>query len=104
MTDNIIEARRAGFEAWHCEKFKTKRSTGMPTRDMHNGKYDDDYGPQHQQEMWEAYNAALDSACVELPCRIAKPENPITALAAAGYNSLIARCEEAIHAAGVRTK
>ena len=53
-----IEAERAAFEAWHRNKFATKHSTGQPTRDMHNGIYDENYGPKDQQLMWEVWQAA----------------------------------------------
>lgn len=50
---------REAFEAWHRSKFETKHSTGQPTRDMHNGVYAEKYGPENQQLMWEAWQAAL---------------------------------------------
>lgn len=53
------QAERARFEAWHCEKFKTRWLTGAPTRDMHNGVYADNYGPAEEQARWEAWQAAL---------------------------------------------
>ncbi|MCJ1887380.1 hypothetical protein LNN38_21140 [Pseudomonas sp. LA21] len=51
------QGEREAFEAWHCEKFKTKWTTGAPTRDKHNGVYDEDYGPKDQQLAWEAWQA-----------------------------------------------
>lgn len=51
------EAERPGFEAWHCERFKTKHLTGAPTRDKHGGVWDKEYGPPRQQLMWEAWQA-----------------------------------------------
>lgn len=69
---------RSQFEAWHCEKFKTRWQTGAPTRDMHNGVYADNYGPAEQQERWELWQAAL-AACH--PVRIygccAQPEGEL---------------------------
>lgn len=56
------DAERADFEAWHRSKFATKHSTGQPTRDMHNGIYAEKYGPEHQQQMWEAWQAARRAA------------------------------------------
>lgn len=67
MTDQIKQARRAAFEAWHREKFKGKYDNGQPTRDMHNGKYAERYTVKAEQERWEAFNAGLDSLCIELP-------------------------------------
>ncbi|WP_414540882.1 hypothetical protein [Stenotrophomonas forensis] len=55
------QAERARFEAWHCEKFKTRWQTGAPTRDMHNGVYADNYGPAEEQVRWEAWQAALSA-------------------------------------------
>lgn len=49
------EELRAGFEAWHCEQYKTKRMTGAPTRDMHNGVRAEDYGSKKQQALWECW-------------------------------------------------
>lgn len=49
---------REAFEEWHRNKFRTKHDSGHPTRDMHNGVYDDGYGPSHQQQMWEAWKAS----------------------------------------------
>lgn len=59
---------RAAFEAWHRSKFATRHSTGQPTRDMHNGIYAEQYGPVHQQQMWEAWQhrAALASHPAEV--------------------------------------
>lgn len=51
------EAERPGFEEWHCRQFATKHSTGQPTRDMHNGVRNPEYGPPNQQQMWLAWQA-----------------------------------------------
>lgn len=59
QTGEVQGDARAQFEAWHCEKFKTRWQTGAPTRDMHNGKYADNYGPAEQQERWELWQAAV---------------------------------------------
>ncbi|HEL7748804.1 TPA: hypothetical protein UL761_000308 [Stenotrophomonas maltophilia] len=53
---------RAQFEAWHCEKFKTRWQTGAPTRDMHNGVHAEKYGPAEQQVRWEDWQAAWQAA------------------------------------------
>lgn len=49
------EEMREGFEAWHCEQYKTKHMTGAPTRDLHGGVYDEKYGPPKQQALWECW-------------------------------------------------
>lgn len=49
------EEMREGFEAWHCEQYKTKHMTGAPTRDMHNGVRAEKYGPKKQQALWECW-------------------------------------------------
>lgn len=98
MTKTIEQARRAKFEAWHRDKFKTKWTTGQPTRDMHNGMYAEKYGPMNQQQMWEAFSAALDALCISLPAISGHEYDP---LACSEYRE---QCREAIHAAGVRTK
>ena len=61
------QAERARFEAWHCEKFKTRWLTGAPTRDMHNGAYAENYGPAEQQARWELWQAAWESALSAQP-------------------------------------
>lgn len=55
---------REEFEAWHMSKFATNRTTGQPTRDMHNGVYSDEYGPKEHQERWDALQAARQQAVV----------------------------------------
>lgn len=49
------EEMREGFEAWHCEQYKTKYMTGAPTRDMHNGVYSEKYCLPKQQALWECW-------------------------------------------------
>ncbi|MCY1428098.1 hypothetical protein D9M71_439710 [compost metagenome] len=53
----VVPDEREAFEAWHCSKFATEWQTGKPTRDMHNGKYDEEYGPEEQQIRWECWQA-----------------------------------------------
>lgn len=57
-----IEEIRVDFESWHREKYKTKHQSGRPTRDMHNGVYAEQYGPEDQQERWEAWQASAEVA------------------------------------------
>ena len=52
---------REQFEAWHREKYKTKYSSGQPTRDMHNGKYAHCYTVAVEQERWEAWQASREA-------------------------------------------
>jgi hypothetical protein len=49
------EEMREGFEAWHCEQYKTKHTTGAPTRDLHNGVYSEKYCLPKQQALWECW-------------------------------------------------
>ena len=49
------EEMREGFEAWHCEQYKTHGMTGAPTRDMHNGVRAEDYGSKKSQALWECW-------------------------------------------------
>lgn len=52
-----IEEFRVAFEAWHRAKYKTAHQTGQPTRDMHNGVRAEQYGPEEEQDRWEAWQA-----------------------------------------------
>lgn len=67
--EDIGPVRRA-FEAWHCERYKTNHQTGMPTRDIHNGYYAEEYGPPHQQELWEACQATVGPVVAPLLAEI----------------------------------
>lgn len=49
------EEMREGFEAWHCEQYKTHGMTGAPTRDLHNGVYSEKYCLPKQQALWECW-------------------------------------------------
>ena len=49
------EEMREGFEAWHCEQYKTHGMTGAPTRDMHNGIRDENYCSKKSQALWECW-------------------------------------------------
>jgi len=51
----IIETMRDDFEGWHCSQYKTKHTTGAPTRDMHNGVRDQDYCSKKSQALWECW-------------------------------------------------
>ena len=65
----MADTEREAFEAWHRSKFATRHSTGQPTRDMHNGIYAEQYGPVHQQQMWEAWTAR--AALASRPAEVA---------------------------------
>ena len=57
---------REEYEAWHCEQYKTKHTTGAPTRDMHNGVWDQDYCSKKSQALWEYWQkTGGDAAKVE---------------------------------------
>jgi len=49
------EEMREGFEAWHCEQYKTHGMTGAPTRDMHGGVRDENYCSKKSQSLWECW-------------------------------------------------
>ena len=49
------EEMREGFEAWHCEQYKTHGMTGAPTRDMHGGVRDENYCSKKSQALWECW-------------------------------------------------
>lgn len=60
------EDMREGFEAWHCEQYKTHGMTGAPTRDLHNGVYSEKYCLPKQQALWECWQeTGGDAAKVE---------------------------------------
>lgn len=67
--EDIGPVRRA-FEAWHCERYKTNHQNGMPTRDIHNGFYAEDYAPERQQELWEACQATVGPVVAPLLAEI----------------------------------
>lgn len=83
---SIQEQRRKAFEEWALNE-------GIKTCFSHD----------HQDVMtpiggacFAAWNAALDSVCVELP----KGNSDMTV----GALHMIVRCREAIHGAGIKTK
>lgn len=55
-----IEELRVGFEQWHRAKYKNKHQSGQPTRDKHNGVYAEQYGPEEQQDRWEAWQTSAE--------------------------------------------
>lgn len=81
----IQEQRRKAFEEWlDSAGFEVRRYHHIPG-----------YHGNEQMAAWEAWNAAIDSVCVELP----KPERLTD-----DDTYAIELCREAIHAAGVKTK
>lgn len=86
-----IEEQRARFEAW-------LESAGFDVRRYH---HIDGYHGNEQMAAWEAWQAALDSAFVELPGYISSASNEGYM---DGWNAALDECQDAIHAAGVKTK
>lgn len=93
----MSEKMREDFEAWHRAKYQTKHQTGRPTRDMHNGVYDEKYGPDEQQDRWEIWQASRESLVIELPgaCECCHGQAEI---------DMNEACAQAIEAAGLRVK
>lgn len=87
---SIQEQRRKAFEAWVTRKGEVAKNIKME-----NGFYKLIW----VQQSWVAWQAALDSACVDIPATIAATDEWRK-----GYNTGVLRTEEAIHAAGVKTK
>ena len=87
-----IEEQRARFEAW-------LESAGFDVRRYH---HIDGYHGLEQQAAWEAWQAALDSVCVELPPMSASLFATVRDWKAAKEGADIVI--NAIHAAGVKTK
>lgn len=85
-----IEEQRARFEAWWISRPHRKQ----PAK-YQNG----DYVAPSVHSAWSAWQAALDSVCVTLP-----PEWPPISEKDEGANEMRSACEDAIHAAGVKTK
>ncbi|MGE4927006.1 hypothetical protein [Yersinia enterocolitica] len=92
-----ITKSQSDFEAWHRDKYKTKWSSGQPTRDMHNGKYADHYTVPAEQERWELWQASRESIEVELPTQD-EYDDPLSA-----YNA-ISDCKKILRTAGIRIK
>lgn len=86
-----IEEQCARFEAW-------LESAGFDVRRYH---HIDGYHGNEQQAAWEAWQAALDSVRVELPDYIGSAGNEGYM---DGWNAALDECQDAIHAAGVKTK
>lgn len=97
MTTKTTEARREAFEAfardhyWLCEISHERDDLQFS-----------EYVEPEMNVAWEAYNAALDSICVELPKR-AEAAN-IYDDYDHGYNCALYECTEALTAAGVPYK
>lgn len=87
----IQEQRRKAFEEW-------LDSAGFDVRRYHHIP---GYHGNEQMAAWEAWNAALENACVELPDYIGSAGNEGYM---DGWNAALDECQDAIHAAGVKTK
>lgn len=92
MTDKIVEVRRAEFEAWLHGEFGPNYRSILTFTEV--------------SSMGMAYNAALDSLCIELPEREELEEGECGSSfdIACAHNNAINACREAIHAAGVKTR
>jgi hypothetical protein len=90
MMDELTEVRRAKFDVFCQEHYYLR---GLDTDRAPQGETDD-YADMEIQVAWEVFNAALDSAAVELPDRMDR----------LGCSHVIEACSRACHAAGVRTK
>lgn len=53
------DADHVAFETWHRSQFATKYDNGHPTRDKHNGKYDEKYNVPEEQTRWNAFRAGI---------------------------------------------
>lgn len=60
--NDIVEARRKGFEEWILSSFMSDGDRDLVLRDEFG-----EYYSVGVAERWEMYNAALDSVCVKLP-------------------------------------
>lgn len=86
---NIEDKSRKAFEEWlDCAGFEVRRYHHIPG-----------YHGNEQQAAWEAWNAAIDSVCVELPCETGEHSEY-----GRGYDQAIDECHDAIRAAGIKTK
>lgn len=98
---------REQFEAWHREKYKTKYSSGQPTRDMHNGKYAHCYTVAVEQEQWEAWQASREALVVELPEEMKAREALDKGFMCdyeAGVTDTVVQMRENLIAAGIKVK
>lgn len=89
---SIEEKRRAAFEAW-------LELAGFDVERFHciNG-----YRGNEQMAAWEAWNAALDSICVELPGPL--PSEEPYACYEGGWNDARAEIQDVLTASGIRHK
>ena len=83
--------QRAKFEEW-------LELAGFDVRRYH---HIDGYHGNEQQAAWEAWQAAIDSVCVDLPDYIGSAGNEGYM---DGWNAALDECQDAIHSAGVKTK
>jgi hypothetical protein len=91
---SIEEQRRKAFEA-HYSDINLERNEYWP----------DFYVNLTTRMCWEAWNAALDSVVVELPPSDGLDYCPSVSYDySAGYRAGIKASQQAIHAAGVKTK
>lgn len=99
MTTKNMDARREAFEAWDRNTFGSDKDEQLIDDE---GNYTDSI----IQQCWMAWNAALDSICVELPPLLEVPadnDDP-SAYDCDCYNNGIKGCMVALTAAGVPYK
>ena len=99
MSIKNIKTRREAFEAfvrdhyWLCE-MSHERDDIQPS----------EYVESEMNVAWEAYNAALDSICVELPESVSGGAKFPYKCYDGGWNDALAEVQEALTAAGVNFK
>ena len=86
----MSESMREEFEAW-------LDNAGFEVRRYH---HIDGYHGNEQMAAWLAWQASRASLCVEFPLPVKRAHHEYDL----GYNEALDHCEEAIHAAGVKTK
>ena len=98
MSKSVEEVRRAAFEAAYLKKYfyPAERWSLVPEK----------YRTQHAEIAWWAFNAAMDSICIELPGLIGLDQpftgTPISEIRAHNhYNQALADCRAAIEQTGL---
>lgn len=90
----MSESMREEFEEWRIDKFcgggdRLKKCSNAP----------DVYYYTAEQEAWITWQASRAALCVEFPLPVKRAHHEYDL----GYNEALDHCEEAIHAAGVKT-
>lgn len=95
--EELIEVRRKAFEGYMRIAFPEDFAKKGASMLEWNGAT---YIFTWVHWYWQAWNAALDSVVVELPIPVKRAYHEYDL----GYNESLDHCEEAIHAAGIKTK